>query len=238
MRRLVKGTTALLMAAVGFAFSANALTAQGTDLRSQRVADLKSLVLARANDVAVSEASTKRLRDEVESLAVEFTSPELRRVRSKIAALKATNALTGLEGPAVTVTLDDAPADPSLEGDDFDSNWLLIHQQDIEAVVNALWQGGADGITVMGQRITSTSAVRCVGSTVLVNGKVFSPPFVIVAVGDPTKLHKALNEDVSVDYLKSLARAFGLTYLVEDNYSVYLPAYTGTLALQYAGSLD
>ncbi len=54
-------------------------------------------------------------------------------------------------------------------------------------MVNAMWRGGASGVTVMGQRLISTSAVRCVGNTVILQGQVYSPPFVIEAVGDVTR---------------------------------------------------
>ena len=38
----------------------------------------------------------------------------------------------------------------------------MVHQQDIQAVVNALWAGGADALQIMDQRVISTSAVRMV----------------------------------------------------------------------------
>ena len=66
-------------------------------------------------------------------------------------------------------------------------NDLVIHQQDLQAVVNALWQGGAKGIQVMDQRLISTSAVRCVGNTLILQGRVYSPPYKITAVGDPER---------------------------------------------------
>ena len=46
-------------------------------------------------------------------------------------------------------------------------------------MVNALWQGGAQGIKVMDQRLISTSAVRCVGNTLILQGRVYSPPYKI-----------------------------------------------------------
>ena len=62
---------------------------------------------------------------------------------------------------------------------------LVVHQQDVQAVVNALWRGGADGVQVMDQRLIATSAVRCVGNTLILQGRVYSPPFTVTAVGDP-----------------------------------------------------
>ena len=62
---------------------------------------------------------------------------------------------------------------------------LVVHQQDVQAVVNALWRGGADGVQIMDQRLIATSAVRCVGNTLILQGRVYSPPYTITAVGDP-----------------------------------------------------
>lgn len=238
MRRAVRSTTALLMGLVGFGFSANALTAQGTDLRSQRVQDLKSLVLARANDAARAEEDVRRLRSEVNGVAIEFSTPELRRVRAEISKLRAKTGLKPLTGAGVVVTLDDAPRSSAMNDPDIDSEWLIVHQEDIEAVINALWQGGAKGISVMGQRIVNTSAVRCVGSTVLVNGKVFSPPFVIEAVGAPAAMREALDTDTTVGYFETLATTFGLTYDVRQSANLYLNPYSGGISAQYAGPLD
>ena len=81
----------------------------------------------------------------------------------------------------MTVALDDAPPQarsrplppgiPSPTPDD-----LVVHQQDIQGVVNALWAGGAEAMTLMGQRVIATTAVRCVGNTLLLHGAVYSPP--------------------------------------------------------------
>ena len=227
------------MGLVGFGFSANALAADGTDLRSQRVQDLKSLVLARAEDASRAEQAVKRLRSEVSSLSVEYSTPQLRRVRAKIAKLRDPAAVEPVSGRAVVVTLDDAPSPTTGQaGEDYDPNWFLVHQQDIEAVVNALWLGGAEGITVMGERIAGPSAVRCVGSTVLINGKVFSPPFVIIAVGSQSRLTAALAKDENVQYFVDLATTFGLKYDVRELANASLPGFAGSSSVQYAGPLN
>ena len=65
---------------------------------------------------------------------------------------------------------------------------VVVHQQDVQGVVNALWRGGAEAMMVMDQRIISTSAVRCVGNTLILQGRVYSPPFTVTATGDPALL--------------------------------------------------
>ena len=52
-----------------------------------------------------------------------------------------------------------------------DNDDLVVHQGDVQAVVNALWAGGAEAMSIMDVRVISTSAVRCVGNTLLLHGR-------------------------------------------------------------------
>jgi uncharacterized protein YlxW (UPF0749 family) len=93
--------------------------------------------------------------------------------------------LDPMRGPGLVVTLNDAQRDA--EGRfprDASPDDLVVHQQDIEAVLNALWSAGAEGIQMQDQRIIGTSAPRCVGNTLLLNGRTYSPPYVITAIGN------------------------------------------------------
>ena len=51
-------------------------------------------------------------------------------------------------------------------------------------MVNALWSGGAEAMTIQGQRVISTTAVKCVGNTVVLHGIPYAPPYVISAIGN------------------------------------------------------
>jgi uncharacterized protein YlxW (UPF0749 family) len=128
--------------------------------------------------------------------------------------------------------LDDAPAANQPSG--VDLNELLVHQSDIRAVVNALWAGGAEAMSIMGQRVIATSSVRCVGPTLLINGEVFSPPYRIVAIGPADSMRSALDASPGVALFKQAAGYFGLGYTVESADDVQVPAYTGAVGLQYA----
>ena len=124
-----------------------------------------------------------------------------------------------MTGPAVTVSLDDAPRRPGRPALSDDPDDLVVHQEDVQAVVNALWAGGAEAMTLMGERVVSTSAVRCVGNTVVLHGRVYSPPFVVTAVGDPAALRDALSVDPGVAYFQSFVDRFGLGYAVRTERS-------------------
>src|SRR4029453_16248034 len=105
---------------------------------------------------------------------------------------------------------------------------------DVQGVVNALWAAGADGVAIMGQRLIATSAVICVGNTLLLQGRTYSPPFIVTAVGDATQMRQQLAGSSEVQLLKAAVDHFGLTYEVVDQREVSLAAYDGPLDLQYA----
>ncbi len=94
--------------------------------------------------------------------------------------------------------------------------------------MNALWAGGAEAIMVMDQRIGSTSTVRCVGSVLQLEGKHYSPPYEIAAIGDVDSMLGALDQSEAVGWYRDAADAFGLGYDVEVEDLVNMPAYEGS----------
>src|SRR5699024_3686046 len=101
--------------------------------------------------------------------------------------------LSEVSGPALRITLTDAPSSalgtvPGTEPDD-----LVVHQQDLEAYINALWAGGAEAMMLQDQRVINGSAFRCAGNTLLLEGRVYSPPFVITVIGPVKEMTAALD---------------------------------------------
>jgi uncharacterized protein YlxW (UPF0749 family) len=133
------------------------------------------------------------------------------------------------------VTLADAPrrADRLLP-DGASPDDLVVHQQDVQAVVNALWAGGAEALQIMDQRVISTSAVRCVGNTLILQGRVYSPPYVVRAIGDPDRLTLALDSSVNVQLYRFYVEEYGLVYETEQRSRLVLPGFEGSLDLLYA----
>ena len=128
--------------------------------------------------------------------------------------------------------LDDAPAGDY--GSSFPPDTLVVHQQDIQAVVNALWAGGAEAMTLQGQRVTATTAFRCAGNILLLHGRVYSPPYVVEAVGDPDRLRDALDRSERIDIYKEYVDAVNLGWSVEEKGSIEMPRFEGALDLRYA----
>ena len=75
----------------------------------------------------------------------------------------------------------------------------------------------------------ATSAVRCVGNTLILQGRVYSPPYIITAIGDVAAMQRALDDSPEVAYYLQYVAAIGLGYQVDRERSVTLPAYDGPI---------
>lgn len=148
--------------------------------------------------------------------------------------LAAEAGLTPLRGPGLVVTLNDAQRDAQGRFPrDASPDDLVVHQQDIQAVINALWSAGAEGIQVQDQRVIATSAPRCVGNTLLLNGRTYSPPYVITAIGDAGAMQAALADAPLVTLYKRYAVRFGLGY-TEEVRDVELAGHSESLRMKFA----
>ncbi|MCX6474079.1 MULTISPECIES: DUF881 domain-containing protein [unclassified Rhodococcus (in: high G+C Gram-positive bacteria)] len=136
--------------------------------------------------------------------------------------------LTEMTGPGVVVTMTDAPrnADGKYPVDATPDD-LVVHQQDVQSVLNALWAGGAEAVGMQDQRIISTSAPRCIGNTLLLHGRTYSPPYVMSAIGDVARLEAALAAEPGIRIYKQYATRFGLGYTQATPSQITVPAYTG-----------
>ena len=148
--------------------------------------------------------------------------------------LKSEAGFTAVTGPGLEVTLEDNPNVPSGQ----DPNNYIIHDYDVRAVINALWSGGAEAVSINNQRLISTSAVRCVGTTILANFIRLGTPYRIKAIGNPNELEEALNKDRPASLLlNSYVKAFGLRVKVTKGSELKLPPYEGSLKVEYARTL-
>ncbi|MGY1916894.1 DUF881 domain-containing protein [Blastococcus sp. HT6-30] len=223
--------------AAGLLFATSGRTAQGTDLRAGEITQLSELMEQRDAAVARLGRQQTELEERVQQLTQEAATRDGAVAEAQaVGAVGAPSAgLTPVAGSGVVITLDDAPQRPdgSLPGGARPDD-LVIHQSDVQAVVNAVWAAGADGVAVMDQRLISTSAVRCVGNTLLLRGRTYSPPFVITAVADASAVQAALDASPQITVLEQAVDAFGLTFELRERPQVTVPAYDGGLTLQYA----
>ncbi|MEU9327359.1 DUF881 domain-containing protein [Streptomyces canus] len=239
--RPVRVLTVGVFALAGLIFFTSFNTAKGTNIRTDAsLLKLSDLIQERSHNNGELDESNGSLRRDVEALA-ERDDGSTKAEDDKLAALEDRAGTQRIRGKAVTVTLDDAPPNATAKLPGYPEpqpDYLVIHQQDLQAVVNALWKGGARGIKVMDQRLISTSAVRCVGNTLILQGRVYSPPYKIQAVGDPGKLKQALADSKAIQNYMVYVNVYGLGWNVADDGTVTLPGYSGTVDLQYAKPVE
>ena len=111
---------------------------------------------------------------------------------------------------------------------------LVVHQQDVQSVLNALWTGGAEAVAMQDQRLVNTSAPRCIGNTLLLHGRTYSPPYVVTAIGDPARLAATLANEPGIKMFKQYAVRYGLGYTQQESARLDVPAYTGQLHTEFA----
>ena len=223
----------------GLLFATSGRTAHGTDLRAGETTELSELIRQRNQVVARQDEQLAEMQREVQRLTEQVASRDgaVRAASSAADAGALSAALVPLTGQGVVITLDDAPArsDGKLptgaRPDD-----VVIHQSDVQAVVNALWAAAADGVAIMDRRLIGTSAVRCVGNTLLLQGRTYSPPFVVTAIADPAVVRAQLAASPQVRVFQQAVEAFGLTFDIRERNEVLLPEYDGPLDLEYASA--
>jgi uncharacterized protein YlxW (UPF0749 family) len=217
----------------GALFVTSAISADGTDLRAGRYTDLGSLLRQQKDLADTQRAEVSRLTDEVNTLSSQVGDTKVKQVQEKTRALLQPAGVVAVKGPGLSITLDDAPADV-VDSADIGVDKLVVHQQDIQAVVNALWAGGAEAMTIQDQRVISTTGIKCVGNTVRLHGVPYSPPYVITAVGDPDAMLTSVNTNPYIEIYKQYVEVYQLGYQVETHAEVELPAYRGSIDLRYA----
>lgn len=178
-----------------------------------------------ANLIRVSDTKARELEDELTRLREEINkrrdagprprkSPPMLPVSWQARALAGTIAL---EGPGVTVTLDDAKTPL---GKSENPNNAIVHNEDLLKVANLLVSAGAEAIAINGQRLGTRSEITCAGPTILVNKTRVAPPFLIEAIGDGTILTAAL--ELRGGVIDNL-RLFGITVNIAESKRLKIP---------------
>ncbi|WP_051549307.1 DUF881 domain-containing protein [Nocardioides sp. URHA0032] len=231
--------TPVVVLLCGGLFVVSAANSDGTDLRPGRYTDLASLVKDESDQYDGLKRQVSDLDAQVQSLSAGMSDREVNRLHRRVTELKDPAGLEPRSGPGLTVTLSDAPEDV-INSTTGNVNLLLVHQQDIQAVVNALWKGGATAVTVEGQRIVSTTGIKCEGNAVQLQGVPYPQPYEIQAVGDQGSLLMAIEDDPYLQAYREQAAdpAISVGWDLQLEPTVSAPAYDGLLDLSFAVPLD
>lgn len=217
----------------GALFVTSAVSSDGTELRAARYGDLASVVRGQTSQVDALNKERDALAAEVEDLASRLGGTGVSAAQKEVDLLEVPAGLAPMAGPGITVELDDASAE-QIEASGTNPKFLVVHQQDIQAVANAMWAGGAEAMTIQGQRVIATTGIKCVGSTVVLRGVPYSPPYVITAVGDPVAMLDSIDDSADIQRYREYADRYGLGWDILPHSSVEVPAYTGSVDLDYA----
>ena len=219
----------------GLLISVNALSST----RTRQPADVTELIKQRGARVDELESSIAALSSEISSLSSPAPGAETSPSGSPTqgtgssAGLSVAVGTVAVRGSGVRVQLDDASA-PDIIPHGYDVNDYVVHQQDLEGVIAALWSGGAEAMTIQGQRVTMTTAVRCVGNVLLLQGRTYSPPYTIEAIGHQDGMLDALDRSPSVGIYRQYVQALGLGWSAGPVDQLDLPAAEGSAELRYA----
>ena len=230
------GTVLLALAALAFGFllatqlrtqllvPGNQVARNGALIRS--VQDLEKTNAAEASRVA-------SLRNEISDLeaAAARRSDSAHALEQQVHDLRAHAGLTVMRGPGVTVTVANGQPGPDLSG----RSAYLVNFQDIQDVVNALFDGGAEGVAVNGYRVTPSSAFGGSGSTVVIDqSRPLSSPFHLVAVGNRSQIEQLLSQPSVLGDLRERARRYNLQLSVSGAPDLSLPPSAASLQPRYA----
>ena len=195
---------------------------------SERMDNLVSTIMDLEREIAAYEGLIEQYRNELTEMDMIHQSEAIAAYQEELQAAQLRAGLTQVTGMGLEITLDDN-YDGMRDNPSGDPNNYIIHYDDLLSVITDLRSAGAEAISINDQRFIGTTELRCVGNVVLVNTTRIAPPFVILAIGDPTLLWDMV--------------AHGrFSYLQYNNFPVFLatrddlvlPAYKGEMRFVHA----
>lgn len=181
-----------------------------TDALAARVAEVQA-GLSAAQDAALQRATDDQ------------------RLSQRISELELVTGAAAVTGPGLRVVLDDAPAeaeDPLAGGGGTAGTAVpqgRLLDRDLTDVANALWAAGAEAVAVNGQRLTAQTAISSAGDSLLVDFRPLSPPYEILAVGDPGQLEPAFVDSATGRRFSTYVSLLGIEFSVTAEDELSLP---------------
>lgn len=174
--------------------------------------DLKSEIIELQNLI---EENQKKAENNI------LTKTESAELRAK----KAQAGLTKLNGPGVIINLDDSQITPATE----DS---IVHAADVRDSLNLLWGGGAEAISINGQRVVLNTAVDCIVNTILINNIRISTPIRIEAIGNQNLMYARLTDINALSDIYRRRADQGLKFDISKNNDITVPIFDGSFEIQ------
>jgi len=193
-----------------------------SDLQNQYL-KWKSMSDQAAKDLAAAESNLEKIRNQAAS-----NNSNDAAVEAQIQKGNGLLGLTDVTGDGVTVVLNDGK--DASQTDSSNVSDTLIHQQDIQEVVNELFNAGAEAISINGQRVTNQTAIFCDGNIVRINNVKISVPIAIQAIGSTEGLYGALTRQGGIIYWINQGGASAIPYKSQN---LQISKFTGVYSYQW-----
>lgn len=162
------------------------------------------------------------------SLAQNFDAQIIKELEDANKNLKAQAGYTEIISPGLLLELNDnseaAAIAQETSPEDYDPELYIIHDTTLLFLINDL-RPYAQAIAINGQRVLASTAIRCVGTVIMIDQTRLAPPYQIMVAGDKNELMTALkNSSIYSDLLDSQ-----VLFTAIPQEEIIVPAYTGTI---------
>lgn len=227
----------LLGILVALQFRAQAEAVQRPHERIEQWGDMTSLLKSYESERNKLSAELTEARTRIKEIEEALGKGESlhREIRAQFDQARIQAGLMAMKGPGVVVRMNDSPRRPAPGEDPY---FYIVHDVDIQALVNELWAAGAEAIVVNDQRIVTRSSIRCVGPTILVNANRLASPYVVKAIGPAADLDGGLRMPGGfLDSMSMLTKSGG-EVKASRMQEVTVDAYQGSLIYRYAAPME
>ena len=227
-------TLGVALLALGFLIAAQ-LAAEGPRVRY--TTQERTPLVQTAKDLQAEQDGLKarilELRDKIQSVESQGAgaAATVKELNAELQQARIAAGLIPLTGTGVVIQLEDSKEPVPPDGSEAD---YLVGSHDIRVVVEELWDAGAEAIAVNGERVTTSTAIIDVGTSLLVNSAYLTPPYQVSALG-ATDLYPRLSASPGfVDLVRARGAGYGIQISVAEPESVDIPAFVGTVTLRYS----
>lgn len=230
-------TLGVALLALGFLIAAQ-LASEGPRIRY--TTQERTPLLETANELQSQQDDLKsrilQLREQIQTVEGQGTGSAdlVRQLNASLEQARIAAGLIALTGTGVVLQLEDSQLSVPPDGSESD---YLVGSRDVRAVVEALWTAGAEAVAVNGERITPTTAIIDIGSSLLVNSAYLAPPYQVTALGPPELVDRLTTSSGFSDFLRARAQAYGIRVSLAEPEAVDMPAFVGTVTLRYSRPL-
>ncbi len=140
---------------------------------------------------------------------------------------------TDLTGSGVILILNDGDRElRDLEN----PNKLLVHNVDVQRLVDDLRYAGAEAISINDERyVFGHTNIQCTGPTLKINDAVFAQPFIIKAIGNKKHLAAAVN---APNTFGEMLKKYGVFLEVYTSVNLEIPSYKGRVKPKYMTAME